>query len=130
MERKAVKIYTAPDNLQAEMILEVFGKNGIPGYKRDLGAAGIMNLYSGNSTFGEEIFVAEEDVPKAVELLEGMGLEAEPETSSGDESDLRPDFPASAAGYKKGGLSRTDMSGADPFCQIKNSGIPDVRTGS
>lgn len=43
-----------------------------------------MNLYSGNSTFGEEIFVAEEDVPKAVELLEGMGLEAEPETSSGD----------------------------------------------
>ena len=83
MERKAVKIYTAPDNLQAEMILEVLGKNGIPGYKRDLGAAGIMNLYSGNSTFGEEIFVAE-DVPKAVELLEGMGLEAEPETSSGD----------------------------------------------
>ena len=84
MERKAVKIYTAPDNLQAEMILEVLEKNGIPGYKRDLGAAGIMNLYTGNSTFGEEIFVAEEDVPKAVELLEGMGLEAEPETSSGD----------------------------------------------
>ena len=76
MERKAVKIYTAPDNLQAEMILEVLGKNGIPGYKRDLGAAGIMNLYTGNSTFGEEIFVAEEDVPKAAELLEGMGLEA------------------------------------------------------
>lgn len=84
MERKAVKIYTAPDNLQAEMILEVFGKNGIPGYKRDLGAAGIMNLYSGNSTFGEEIFVAEEDVPKAAELLEGMGLEAERKAPSGD----------------------------------------------
>ena len=84
MERKAVKIYTAPDNLQAEMILEVLGKNGIPGYKRDLGAAGIMNLYTGNSTFGEEIFVAEEDVPKAVELLEGMGLEAERKAPSGD----------------------------------------------
>lgn len=28
MERKAVKIYTAPDNLQAEMILEVLGKMG------------------------------------------------------------------------------------------------------
>lgn len=84
MERKAVKIYTAPDNLQAEMILEVLGKNGIPGYKRDLGAAGIMNLYSGNSTFGEEIFVAEEDVPKAAELLEGMGLEAERKAPSGD----------------------------------------------
>ena len=84
MERKAVKIYTAPDNLQAEMILEVLEKNGIPGYKRDLGAAGIMNLYTGNSTFGEEIFVAEEDVPKAVELLEGMGLEAERQAPSGD----------------------------------------------
>ena len=84
MERKAVKIYTAPDNLQAEMILEVLEKNGIPGYKRDLGAAGIMNLYTGNSTFGEEIFVAEEDVPKAAELLEGMGLEAERNAPSGD----------------------------------------------
>ena len=84
MERKAVKIYTAPDNLQAEMILEVLGKNGIPGYKRDLGAAGIMNLYTGTSTFGEEIFVAEEDVPKAAELLEGMGLEAERKAPSGD----------------------------------------------
>ena len=84
MERKAVKIYTAPDNLQAEMILEGLGKNGIPGYKRDLGAAGIMNLYTGNSTFGEEIFVAEEDVPKAAELLEGMGLEAERKAPSGD----------------------------------------------
>ena len=84
MEREAVKIYTAPDNLQAEMILEVLGKNGIPGYKRDLGAAGIMNLYTGNSTFGEEIFVAEEDVPKAAELLEGMGLEAERKAPSGD----------------------------------------------
>ena len=84
MERKAVKIYTAPDNLQAEMILEVLGKNGIPGYKRDLGAAGIMNLYTGNSTFGEEIFVAEEDGPTAAELLEGMGLEAERKAPSGD----------------------------------------------
>ena len=84
MERKAVKIYTAPDNLQAEMILEALGKNWIPGYKRDLGAAGIMNLYTGNSTFGEEIFVAEKDVPKAAELLEGMGLEAERKAPSGD----------------------------------------------
>ena len=84
MERKAVKIDTAPDNLQAVMILEVLEKNGIPGYKRDLGAAGIMNLYTGNSTFGEEIFVAEEDVPKAAELLEGMGLEAERKAPSGD----------------------------------------------
>lgn len=43
-----------------------------------------MNLYTGNSTFGEEIFVAEEDVPKAAELLEGMGLEAERKAPSGD----------------------------------------------
>ena len=58
MERKTVKIYTAPDNLQAEMILEVLEKEQIPAYKLDLGSAGIMNLYGGNSTFGEEIYVA------------------------------------------------------------------------
>lgn len=74
MERKAVKIYTAPDNLQAEMILEVLEKEQIPAYKQDLGAAGIMNIYGGNSTFGEEIYVAEADVPRAKEVLEGMGV--------------------------------------------------------
>lgn len=76
MERNVVKLFTAQDNLQAEMILDTLKEAGILGYKTDLGAAGIMNIYSSNSTFGENIFVAEEDASRAMEVLEGMGLEA------------------------------------------------------
>lgn len=75
MERNVVKLFTAQDNMQAEMILAALKDNRIPAYKTDLGAAGIMNIYSSNSTFGEDIFVAEEDAPRALEILEGMGLE-------------------------------------------------------
>lgn len=74
MEQEAVKIYIAEDNLQAEMILEAFKENGILAYKKDLGYAGVMNLYSGNSKGGEEIFVAEESVEAATEILKEMGL--------------------------------------------------------
>ena len=50
-----VKICTAQDNLQAEMILETLKKNGIPALKRDLVNAEVLNLYGVNSGCGEEI---------------------------------------------------------------------------
>ena len=73
-ETKEVKIYSAPDNIQAEMVLEVFKNNQIPAYKKGIGASGIMNIYGGNSMFGENIFVAEEDAEKAEQILIEMGL--------------------------------------------------------
>ena len=33
-----------------------------------------MNLYGGNSMCGEDIYIAEADVEKAKNILEGMGL--------------------------------------------------------
>lgn len=74
MERKAVLVFTAQDNLQAEMILDTLGSNRIPAYKKDLGSARVMNLYGGNSKCGEEIYVAAADVEKALEILHVMGL--------------------------------------------------------
>lgn len=74
MERNVVKLFTAQDNIQAEMILAALKDAQIPAYKTDLGAAGIMNIYSSNSTFGEDIFVAKENSSRAMEVLEGMGL--------------------------------------------------------
>lgn len=71
---EAVKICTVSDNLQAEMILEALKKSGIPAYKRDLGSAQVMNLYGGNSGFGEEIWAAEDAVEKVREILEEMGI--------------------------------------------------------
>ena len=74
MERSPVKIFTAQDNLQAEMILNELKDSGIPTYKKDLGNAGILNIYAGNSKYGEDIFVADTDVQQALQILEGMGL--------------------------------------------------------
>ena len=69
-----VKIYIAESNLQAEMILEALKDAGIPALKQDLGPGGIMNLYGGNSMWGEEIYVAETAVEKAKSVLDAMGL--------------------------------------------------------
>lgn len=77
MERKAVKIFTAQDSMQARMIMDTFNDNGIPAYKKDLGNSEIINLYGGYSRYGEDIFVADTDVEMAADILAVMGLEAE-----------------------------------------------------
>lgn len=77
MDRKAVKIFTAQDNLTAGIIMEALEKSQVPAYKKDLGNGAILNLYGGYSHAGEEIYVADADLEKAVEVLEGMGLEVE-----------------------------------------------------
>lgn len=71
---KEVKIFSAQDNLQAEMILQTFKANQIVAFKRDASEGGFMNLYGGNSMCGEDIYIAEADVEKAKNILEGMGL--------------------------------------------------------
>ena len=55
MAYELVKIFTAQDNLQAEMILEALKENHIPAMKKDLGNAEVLNLYGANSGCGEEI---------------------------------------------------------------------------
>lgn len=75
MERKVTKIFTAQDNIQAGMVLAALDNSQIPAYKKDIGSSDIMNIYGGNSKSGEEIYVAEEDASKAMDVLLGMGLE-------------------------------------------------------
>ncbi len=75
MAYEMVKIYTAQDNLQAEMILEALKEKDIPALKKDLVNAEVLNLYGANSGCGEEIYVADVNVQKAYEVLAGMGLE-------------------------------------------------------
>lgn len=75
MAYEMVKIFTAQDNLQAEMILEALKEKDIPALKKDLVNAEVLNLYGANSGCGEEIYVADVNVQKAYEVLAGMGLE-------------------------------------------------------
>ena len=60
MTYQMLLLYTAPDNFTAEMLMAALRENNIPAFKRDLGAAGLLNLYQGNSFEGEQIFVAPE----------------------------------------------------------------------
>ena len=74
VEQKLIKLFTANDNLQAEMIISTLKDNDIPALKEDLGNAGLMNLYGGNSKYGENIYVAENNYAKAKGILSNMGL--------------------------------------------------------
>lgn len=74
MEQKLIKIFTAQDNIEAEMIIDILKRNHIPAIKEDLGNAGLMNLYGGNSKFGENIYVVETNAERATDILMGIGL--------------------------------------------------------
>jgi hypothetical protein len=74
MTYQMLLLYTAPDNFTAEILMAALRENNIPAVKRDLGAAGLLNLYQGNSFEGEQIFVAPEAFERAKELLLVMGF--------------------------------------------------------
>lgn len=74
---KETNVYVARDRIEAEILVDILNKNGIPAYRQGLGVAGILDIYAGNSTFGEEIYVDETDVNAALELITGVVLEAE-----------------------------------------------------
>lgn len=75
MGQEIVKIFTAKDNIQTEMVLNTLKEHGIPAMKEDLGNGGFMNLYGGISRFGANIYVSQALAEEAVEILEGIGVE-------------------------------------------------------
>ncbi len=58
MEQKMVKLFTAQDNIQTDMIIDTLKDNNVSAFKEDLGNAGLMNLYGGNSKCGENVYVS------------------------------------------------------------------------
>lgn len=67
---KRVKIYSAYEKYQAELILSILRNNDIPCYRQGTGAGGYMDIYAGNSLFGEDIYVDERDAKRARQLIE------------------------------------------------------------
>lgn len=67
-----VKLCSVNDKVQAEMIIDILKQNNISAYGEGIGAAGIMNIYAGNSTYGENIFVNKKDIGEARGLTEGF----------------------------------------------------------
>lgn len=57
------------DELEADLILDLLKNNHIPSYKKSNGAGGYLNISMGFNIYGEEIYVAEKDYQKAIDLI-------------------------------------------------------------
>lgn len=67
---KPVKVYSSAKRIEAEMLLDVLKNNHIPAYRQGVGSGGYLDICSGHSVFGEEIYVDEGDVQAAKALIE------------------------------------------------------------
>lgn len=65
MSKEFIKITTVNSLAEAEQILQFLKQNGIGGYRQ----GNIMDVYSGNSNAGEDIYVHETDADKARDIL-------------------------------------------------------------
>lgn len=94
---KPVKVYSSAERIEADMLVMALKDNHISAYRQGVGSGGYLDIYSGNSVFGEEIFVDEADVQAAKEIIEGIVGKEAPEESrystdqeaGGDESSVR-----------------------------------------
>lgn len=91
---KRVRIYTAGDRIEAEMLLEALRRNGIQAYREASGAGEIMDVYTGNSIFGEKIYVDELDEGRAGEIVKSIlaedEIEVDPEDEISDQAGKKP----------------------------------------
>lgn len=82
---RPVCIYTAGDRIEAEMLLEALQRNGIQGFREARGAGGVMDVYTGNSIFGEKIYVDGRDAEQAGVIIESILAESEIDVEPEDE---------------------------------------------
>ena len=99
---RPVSIYTAGDRIEAEMLLEALQRNDIQasgrqGFRRVIGM-----FYTGNSIYGEKIFVDERDAQEAKEIIDSIlaqtELEVEPEDEITDQTVKSPRWLRSSMG--------------------------------
>lgn len=66
---EGVKLTSADNNINAELILGVLRNNNIPCYSKEPGSGGYMSIYMGYSIYGKDIYVDKDDYEQAKELL-------------------------------------------------------------
>ena len=86
---KFVKLYSAANRLQAEMMVDILRQNKIRTYYKSEGAGQVMEISMGMSFAGNTIYVSEEDLHKAKTLLDEFCEES-------DVEDIQPVKPAGA----------------------------------
>ena len=74
-EVREVKLCSVGDRIQAEMLLELLKRNQIPAYRQ----GDLMDLYGGCSLEGEDIYISEENLEIARELLRELEMDLDTE---------------------------------------------------
>ena len=98
---RPVCIYTAGDRIEAEMLLEALQRNDIQGFREARGSGGAMDVYTGNSIYGEKIYVDEQDAEHAEAIIGSILAEAEMDVEPEDEiSDQTMKTSALASGWR------------------------------
>lgn len=91
-----VKIYSAPDAINGEMIQNLLRNEGIECYRKELETGNYMNIYMGFSVFGEDIYVNALDEQAAREILQVL----EPDESDAEDELLEDDLNQAVPFYK------------------------------
>lgn len=87
-----VMLVETADGVQADLLIATLREQGIPAYKASKNSGGMMNTYMGFSIYGAEIFVDEEDLLRAQEILAELEALAEDSDETDlDEADMFPD---------------------------------------
>ena len=81
-----IKVYEAAEKIEAEMLVEMLKRNQVSAYRQGKGSGGYMDIYAGNSIYGEDIYVDAEDEESAKKLIEEMTAEVAPDAEDGEES--------------------------------------------
>ncbi len=87
-----VKVYSADSRLTAEILLGALTQEKIPAFRQAKGGGSYMDICTGDSVFGEDIYVASGDAQRAMEVIEGIMTKVPPaETDMGaGDTDVKP----------------------------------------
>lgn len=69
---KVMKVCTARDKIEAEMILDILGQHNISAFRQGNASGGAMDIYAGNSIYGETIYADESEVEEAQDLIRNI----------------------------------------------------------
>jgi len=73
---KPVKLISVASTIEADMIMNFLESNGIQSIKKQEGSGSYMNLYYGFSVYGAEIYVDEQDLQDASELIKEINMDS------------------------------------------------------
>lgn len=88
---KPVKITSAANEIEAQLIINLLRNNDIPCFKKDKAIGGYMNIYMGYSVFGEDIYVDEEDYEKAITIINDLSVAKSAEEVEDSQQDSQQD---------------------------------------